>query len=126
MKIQINNETIKLDQQLDSWLIKILEKKAKETRNVKLTSSECINIASETYNIPVWKMKSKARQSEIVEARFYAMYLIKRHTHLSLNQIGLLFNRDHATTLNAVRRFNERLETKQTLIKGLKIDFENN
>ncbi|MCB0539915.1 MAG: hypothetical protein KDE33_20530 [Bacteroidetes bacterium] len=39
------------------------------------------------------------------------MYLIKRHTHLSLHQIGLLFNRDHSTTLNAVRRFNERLET---------------
>lgn len=126
MKIQINNETIKLDQQLDSWLIKILEKKAKETRNIKLTSSECINIASQAYNIPVWKMKSKARQSEIVEARFYAMYLIKRHTHLSLHQIGLLFNRDHSTTLNAVRRFNERLETNQTLVKGLEIDFKNN
>lgn len=55
------------------------------------------------------------RTSRVVTARQAAMHLVRRLTHLSLPQIGTLFDRDHTTVLHAVRA----IETRRSHDAGL-------
>lgn len=49
------------------------------------------------------EIRSKCRKREIVEPRQFAMYFIKKHTNMSLQAIGAIFGKDHATVINACR-----------------------
>jgi len=73
------------------------------------TSQEIINNVCEKLNITNEEIKSKCRKRHIVEARSVALYLIRKKTDLSLKRIGLLFNCNHATVLQAVRKIDEWL-----------------
>jgi chromosomal replication initiator protein len=48
-------------------------------------------------------MSSQSRHAHIAQARQIAIYLIKKHTKLSLEEIGDMFNRDHATVLYSIQ-----------------------
>ena len=50
-----------------------------------------------------------ARKKELVEARFWSMYFMKRYTIDSLEVIGAFFNRNHATALHAIKKIDENL-----------------
>ena len=54
-------------------------------------------------SVPYLLMATKTRQREISYARQLSMYFLRKHTDLTLNQIGLIFGgRNHATILHAV------------------------
>ena len=53
------------------------------------------------------RMKSKKRTHNVFTARVLAMNLIKLRTNLSQEEIGKLFNRDHATVIYAEKYFND-------------------
>jgi len=50
-------------------------------------------------------MRSKRRLKEYVAARMMAMYLIKKHTSMTLVNIGKIFGgRDHTTAIHGINR----------------------
>jgi chromosomal replication initiation ATPase DnaA len=64
-----------------------------------------------------------ARTREFVQARFWAMYFMRKYTDASLDSIGLFFKRDHPTIMNGLRKIEESMKiySDQRVIHG-KID----
>lgn len=68
----------------------------------RITVQKIEDTVSEFYSIKKDLIQSASRKREIVQARQVTMYFIKKHTELSLSQIGLqVGNRSHATVLHA-------------------------
>lgn len=70
---------------------------------------------SQHTGIPEWRIVSKARQRDVVRARFWAIWRMRQETKLSLPQIGALFDLDHTSILNAIRRHEERMENENVI-----------
>lgn len=68
----------------------------------RITVQKIKDAVSDYYNIKKDLIQSTSRKREIVQARQVTMYFIKKHTELSLSQIGVqVGNRSHATVLHA-------------------------
>ncbi|NLJ00789.1 MAG: chromosomal replication initiator protein DnaA [Bacteroidales bacterium] len=68
----------------------------------KVTVQKIQDTVSEYFNVKKELIQSPSRKREIVQARQVTMYFIKKHTELSLSQIGVqVGNRNHATVLHA-------------------------
>ena len=65
----------------------------------------------EQYNITVDQIKSKTRKGPIVIPRLLTMHILKSNTLLTLKEIGIAFNRDHTTVINAIKSTSNMLET---------------
>ena len=50
-------------------------------------------------------IKEKCRQTKYVNARALAYVLLRKFAHLSYEQIGFVFNRDHATIIHGVKEW---------------------
>jgi chromosomal replication initiator protein len=84
-------------------------------------------------NIEPDEIRTRTRKRNIIELRQISMYLIRKKTNLSLNQIGYFFHTkdtkgfDHATCLHAFRTvenlnatdkvFNEKFEAIKKMIE---------
>lgn len=53
------------------------------------------------------KERLKSRTRENVEERAQWIYFLYKYTNMSLSRIGKLFNRDHATMLHAIKKYQE-------------------
>lgn len=57
---------------------------------------------------------SELRLREQVQARQVAMFFVKKHTRLSLKQIGNFFGgRDHSTVIYAINTVNDLMDTNK-------------
>jgi chromosomal replication initiator protein len=54
-------------------------------------------------------LASRSRKREVHYPRQIGMYLTRRHTHASLESIGRLYNRGHASALNALRSLEKKM-----------------
>jgi len=80
-------------------------------------------------------LHTKSRLAIVREPRQIVMYFADRETRLSQGRIGMYFNRDHATVINAIKRVNNFIETDrefrdkinyyQFRITNLKTGYEN-
>ena len=71
---------------------------------------------AETYDLRLADMTSKRRPANIALPRMVAMYLSRRLTTSSLNEIGDAFGgRDHGTVLHANREIEKRMKTDEKL-----------
>ncbi|MRI62951.1 chromosomal replication initiator protein DnaA [Ornithobacterium rhinotracheale] len=69
-------------------------------------------VVCDYFKIPVEKMQSKSRKSDIAEARHLAMYFARKYTNASLASIGAqIGKRDHATVLHSCKTAKNLLET---------------
>ena len=59
-----------------------------------------VNVEKET-EIKFKDFDIKSRKREYVIARQLTMYFLKKYTKLTLDEIGIVFDRDHATVLHA-------------------------
>lgn len=57
------------------------------------------------------EIMSNKRSAMIFRMRATAMMLIRRHTKLSLQQIGSMFGRDHTTVMSAIKQAQNMGET---------------
>ena len=87
----------------------------KRTEEKPDISAETIaNIVAVGLDISFSDMRSKTRKRPVVEARQIAMYLIRKHTDISLKQTGALFGgRDHSTVIYACQTVEDLKETNK-------------
>lgn len=80
-----------------------------------ITYGDIVDAVCAVYNITYWQMFGSSQKEEIVDARHMAMFMIRKHTKLSLPAIGKIFNRAHATILHACRR----IATEKGIYRGV-------
>ena len=49
----------------------------------------------------------RIQERKIVEARQMSMFMIRKHTDLTLKKIACLYNRDHSTVLHSIKKIND-------------------
>lgn len=77
----------------------------------KITVQKIQETVSDFYNVKKELIQSASRKREIVQARQVTMFFIKKHTELSLSQIGIqVGNRNHATVLHACNTIRDLAE----------------
>jgi chromosomal replication initiator protein len=79
-----------------------------------------IDYICRNFEISMDELTSKSRKRQIVLARNSAFFLARKHTDLSLKQIGSRFNRRHSTVLKGITNV-EREISKQTPL-GRRLD----
>lgn len=55
---------------------------------------------------------NKCRKPEFVAIRHFVFLFLKQYTKLSLANIGSVFEKDHATVLNSIKKINGYIETE--------------
>jgi chromosomal replication initiator protein len=70
----------------------------------RITIQQISDVVTKYYNVKMSDLQSKRRHKSIAFPRQVCMYLARRHTRYSLEEIGGYFGgRDHTTVLHAVR-----------------------
>jgi chromosomal replication initiator protein len=98
---EISRETV------EQLLRDILQEEAKKI----VTIDQIQRKVAEHFDVRLADMTSKRRPANIAFPRQIAMYLARRHTKSSLNEIGDAFGgRDHGTVLHAYKAVSERMK----------------
>ena len=80
------------------------------SRRSQITLQQIIDLVTDFYNIKLSDLQSKRRQKSIAVPRQVSMYLARKRTRFSLEQIGGYFGgRDHTTVMHAVKVIEQRL-----------------
>lgn len=66
--------------------------------------SDVINVCEEVCDIPAGSIMSHKRTKNVTLARALAMYTVRRHTNLSLNEISIIFKRHITAVTHNVRK----------------------
>lgn len=74
-----------------------------------LTTEMVCDLVSSQFKVPVKDLQSKSRKKEITIPRQIAMYLARKHTEQSLQEIGKVFRRDHSTVLHSIKVVSSKL-----------------
>jgi chromosomal replication initiator protein len=100
---------------VEQLLRDILQEEAKKI----ITIDQIQRKVAEHFDVRLADMTSKRRPANIAFPRQIAMYLARRHTKSSLNEIGDAFGgRDHGTVLHACKTVQERM-TREDQIRSL-------
>ncbi|MDD2244027.1 MAG: chromosomal replication initiator protein DnaA [Dysgonamonadaceae bacterium] len=111
----INNREIDID-----LARRVMEQNIKFEKK-RITPQHIQEVVSEFYHIDKSLIQSSSRKREIVQARQVTMYFVKKHTELSLAQIGLqIGNRNHATVLHSCNTVNDMAEVD----RGFRADLD--
>lgn len=98
--------------QTEVLLKDLLQQEGQQTVSIDLIQRR----VAETYDLRLADMTSKRRPANIALPRMVAMYLSRRLTSASLNEIGDAFGgRDHGTVLHANRTIEEKMKGDEKL-----------
>ena len=98
--------------QVEVLLRDLLQQEGQQTVSIDLIQRR----VAETYDLRLADMTSKRRPANIALPRMVAMYLSRRLTTASLNEIGDAFGgRDHGTVLHANRTIEAKMTTDENL-----------
>jgi chromosomal replication initiator protein len=98
--------------QVEVLLRDLLQQEGQQTVSIDLIQRR----VAETYDLRLADMTSKRRPANIALPRMVAMYLSRRLTTASLNDIGDAFGgRDHGTVLHANRTIETKMKTDENL-----------
>jgi len=104
-----------IDEQINLPLTKrILHDMIQENKS-RINISYILEKTAEFFNVSISELKSKSRKKSVVLPRQVAIYLMRKYTDASLNDIGnTLGGRDHTTILHAIQKVekerNDRLK----------------
>lgn len=103
---ELNSEPITVDN-AGEWLKDIIRNTARGPVSIDLIQQ----IVSEESNFTIEELVSSKRTSEIALARQIAMYVCRKHTESSLQQISTAFNKkDHTTVIHAQKKIAQMLK----------------
>jgi chromosomal replication initiator protein len=92
----------------------------KPKEKIAATPEAILNVVSEEFKISIEDLKGSSRRREISWARQIGMYLMRRHTELSLPRIGEEFGgKDHTTVLYSCEKITQLRETDKELVQTL-------
>jgi chromosomal replication initiator protein len=74
-----------------------------------------ITFVCQAYGFSQDELRSKSRKRDRVIARNTAFYLARKHTDLSLTDIGRRFNRKHSTVIKGIAAVEKEISRKSTL-----------
>jgi len=70
-----------------------------------------VRLVFKYFNIPFEKLKVKNRQAEIIRAKQFAAFYIKKEVHrITLKEIGSVFDLNHATIIHSVKNISNLIE----------------
>ena len=76
-----------------------------ENKVLELTPEFILDYCSDLYQVDKRLVLSKNRSEQVSNARHLFIYLMRKHTEYSLNQIGLYVgNRSHSTVLSSIKK----------------------
>ncbi|MDL2306945.1 chromosomal replication initiator protein DnaA [Desulfovibrio sp. OttesenSCG-928-C06] len=79
-----------------------------------LTIESIVRLVCEGFGISTDALNSKSRKHECVQARNAAFYLARKHTELSLQEIGKRFNRTHSTVIKGITSLEREMSRETT------------
>lgn len=104
---QLTGRTIDLDLAREA-----LGHSGNDSHNRVMGVDRILEVVCKHYGVRVTDLNGRRRTQSIVLPRQVAMYLTRRHTPLSLMEIGARFGgRDHSTVLYAVSKIEERMSS---------------
>lgn len=68
-----------------------------------------VRLVCESFGLTEIQLKSSSRRREYVQGRNTVFYLARKHTDLSLEEIGCIFNRRHSTVLRSITQVEQEL-----------------
>lgn len=74
-----------------------------------LDIDQIVQSICKTFEISFEKLRSKSRKKQLVMARNTAFYLARKHTDLSLKNIGQYLNRRHSTVLKGITNIEKEI-----------------
>jgi len=84
----------------------------------RVTIQQILDAVTKYYNVRLSDLQSKRRHKSIAFPRQVCMYLARRHTRYSLEEIGGYFGgRDHTTVLHAVRTVDDDCKCDREVAK---------
>lgn len=87
-----------------------------ENTTSSVTIADIQRRVAEEFNIRVADINGRRRTANIAHPRQLAMFLARRHTQASLQDIGAAFGgRDHGTVIHATKTIEEKLESDSSL-----------
>ncbi len=96
------------------------------TRTTAISIQDVVSIVTRFFNVKLSDLQSKRRNQSIAYPRQIGMYLARKHTRLSLEEIGGYFGgRDHTTVLYAIEKIKKMIDreaAKADLIHRLERD----
>jgi len=111
---ELNSEPVTVEN-TSEWLKDIVRHTSKGPVSINLIQQ----IVAEECSFTVEDLTSSKRTSEIALARQIAMFVCRKHTESSLQQIGSAFNKkDHTTVLHAQKKI-EQLLLDNARVKGI-------
>jgi len=87
----------------------------RENKPVAETVDTILEITARKYDVSVEAILGKSRTKTIKTARNVAMYVIKKVLDLSLNDIGKMMDRDHATVFSNIKTVEADMKTDDKL-----------
>ena len=91
-------------------IMKALEDVVKKSNEYIPTPESIIEYIAKYFGLDSEVLQGQSRGRDIVNARQIAMYLIRRMTNLSLNDIGKVFgDRDHTTVLHSLYKLEKQM-----------------
>lgn len=92
---------------------------AAEERAIGL--NEIVKFVCENFDLSRPQLSSKSRKRQVVIARNMAFYMARKHTDLSLKQIGDHFNRRHSTVLKGITNMEREISGQTPLGRQLDV-----
>ncbi len=91
-----------------------------QTRSSQTTLQHIVEHVTDFYRVKLVELQSKKRHKSITEPRQVCMWLARKCTRLSLQEIGAYFGgRDHTTVMHSIRTVDDRLEQDNTFAQQI-------
>lgn len=88
----------------------------------EITIDDIIDVVVEYFGVKLTDLQSKRRQKSIAHPRQVCMYLARRHTRYSLEEIGGYYGgRDHTTVMHAVKTIGRKRDEDPTTARVLEV-----
>ena len=102
-------------------IMKALEDVVKKSNEYIPTPESIIEYIAKYFGLDSEVLQGQSRGRDIVNARQIAMYLIRRMTNLSLNDIGKVFgDRDHTTVLHSLDKVEKQMRSDPAFAETVK------
>lgn len=83
--------------------------------NPELNLKSIVHLVCKAYGITEKQLQSNSRNASLVLARNTAFYLLRKHTDMTLNQIGMDFNRRHSTVTKGISALEKEINRESSL-----------